>query len=274
MPLFHYTSASSIYSILRSKRLRATDIRYLNDTQELYDGLQRIAEGLKNPSHGLFGNDDYRNKSIEYLRSAFSDEVSFGISEDPLFVLSFSRAEDLLSQWRAYGCYAIEFNEDLLKDSIPSLRTCTYDSKSKNNDSRARLTQSLIDISNEMGRTDGAVGDLSLDSVGELIKLAASFKHKGFLEEQEVRMVAHASAFGDRIQYFPRDEILIPYVEVEFSMDSIRAIHVGPMSGQELAYTSMQGFIKKIEKDWQSDSSNIEYELLVTKSDLPFRTKL
>jgi len=33
----------------------------------------------------------------------------------------------------------------------------------------------------------------------------------------------------------------------------------------------MSEFVKKIEKKWQTDSSNIEYELLVEKSDIPYR---
>lgn len=274
MSLFHYTNASAVHSILLNKNLRATDIRYLNDTQELRDGIGRLSKGLESPSHGLFGSDEYKRESIEYLRSSFSDQDNFGISEDPLFVLSFSRAEDLLSQWRAYGCYAIEFNEKLLRESIPNLRECTYDPVSKNNYSRARLTQSLIDISKEMEENNGIAGELSLNSIGELIQLATTFKDKGFSEEQEVRMTAHASKYSDCIQYYPKGDVLIPYVDVEISLDCIQSIHVGPMSGQDLAAVSMQGFIERIAKDWQADSSRIKYELLVEKSNIPFRTKL
>jgi len=254
--------------------MRATDIRYLNDSQELQDGLQRLAESLERPSYGLFVSDEYRNESIEHLRTAFADSVSFGISEEPLFVLSFSRAEDLLSQWRAYGSYAIEFNEKLLLDSIPSLNTCIYDLKTKNDLSQSLVTKSLMDISQDMRLNNGCVGEMSLKATGKLSKLAATFKQEGFSEEQEVRVVSHASESGYSIHYYPKDDMLIPYVDIEISLDCIQAIHVGPMRGQKLAYTSMRDFIKEIEKSWQSDSGNIEYELEIKKSETSFRSKL
>jgi len=37
--LYHYTSSEGLMGILRSNSIFATHIRYLNDTQELYDSL-------------------------------------------------------------------------------------------------------------------------------------------------------------------------------------------------------------------------------------------
>ena len=38
MSLFHYTNVHAVQSILSNKKIWLTDIRYLNDSQELHDG--------------------------------------------------------------------------------------------------------------------------------------------------------------------------------------------------------------------------------------------
>ena len=66
MSLFHFTDAEAVYSILLNKSIWLTDLRFLNDSRELYDGVDAFSKALENPRHGLFTNNDYRKKSTEY----------------------------------------------------------------------------------------------------------------------------------------------------------------------------------------------------------------
>jgi hypothetical protein len=273
MPLFHYTNASAVYSILLNRKLWLTDIRFLNDSQELHDGIARLSDALKAPMPGLFANHDYQNKAIEYLRGSFGDTVSYGIDSEPVFVFSFGRVGNLLSQWRAYGNYAIEFDEKLLQKCVPKLSPCIYDTKHKSGSAITAVTKAITAISQDMGRNDGCVVVESIDSLGDLVALAATFKHEGFSEEQEVRIIARAEEGDHSITYTPKGNKLIPYLEVPISLDCIKAIHVGPMSEQDLAYRSMSAFSRKVEKAWQEESGNIEYWLRVKQSSIPYRAK-
>jgi hypothetical protein len=273
MPLFHYTDAQAVYSILLNRKLWVTDLRFLNDSQELHEGITWVSKALVRPITGLFIRDKYKDKAIEYLRDAFSDTVSYGIDEEPIFVFSFGCVENLLSQWRAYGNYAIEFDEKLLLECVPALRPCIYDQKNKDSRAQNAVTKALMDISQDMENNDGCIGIKSIDSLSELIELAATFKNEGFSEEQEVRIVTQANESDKSIQYRPNGNRLIPYLEVDISLDCIKSIHVGPMSEQDLAYISMDAFVRKVERDWQIDSANIEYELSVKKSSIPYRAK-
>ena len=269
--LFHFTDAAAVYSILLNKSIWLTDLRFLNDSRELYDGVDTFSNSLKYPQHGLFTNNDYRKESTEYLKKAFSDSVSFGIAEEPVFVFSLSRIGNQLSQWRAYGSYAIEFEEDILREEVLNLKECIYVQKEKNEIAKYAVTSTLADISQEMGENEGRGGIKSLDALSKIMELAATFKDEGFSEEQELRIVARAEEGGDSIKFRHKCNKLIPYLEMSISLDCIKAIHIGPMGEQELAYTSMAAFIRKIEKDWQTESSNIEYELGVKKSSIPYR---
>ncbi|MCK4794186.1 MAG: DUF2971 domain-containing protein [Desulfobacteraceae bacterium] len=269
--LYHYTNVDAVYSILRTKKIWLTDVRFLNDTSELHDGVEKLSEVLKRPQHGLFSNDDFKNESTEFLRSSFKDKNSYGINEEPVFVFSFSQKENVLSQWRAYGRYAIEFDRRILHKHVSDLTHCCYDQKTKKNFAKNFVTTALADISQDMSTNNGIARVKSIDALGKLIKLAATFKHEGFSEEDEMRIVAQASVDDDFVKYRPMDNRLIPFIEMDVSLDSIKAIHVGPMSDQELAYISMAAFVQKIESKWQIESNNYAYKLSVEKSSIPYR---
>ena len=271
MSIIHYTDANAVYSILRNGRIWLTDLRFLNDSRELHDGVDILSKALEAPEFGVFTNHEYKDASIEYLRSAFSDTVTYGIDEEPIFVFSFSRRENLLSQWRAYGSYAIEFDAKVFTEEISGVRQCVYVQKEKKDTAKIAVTRALNIISQDMGNNGGGLSTKSLDALGDLIELAATFKDKGFSEEEEFRVISQAGEGDDSIKFRHKNNKLIPYLEMDISLDCIKAVHIGPMSEQELAYTSMAAFVRKIEKDWQIDSANIEYELNVKKSSIPYR---
>jgi hypothetical protein len=214
---------------------------------------------------------NFKKESTEYLQRAFTDSVSFGINEEPIFVFSLSRMGNILSQWRAYGSYAIEFDEIMLREELSNVRDCVYSQREKKELAKHSVAGALADISQEMGKNNGCAGISSLDSLIKIIELAATFKDQGFSEEQEVRIVRQATEEDESIKFRHKNNKLIPYYEMEISLDYIRAIHVGPMGEQELSFSSMKSFAKKIERNWQIDSSNIEYELEVKKSLIPYR---
>lgn len=269
--LFHFTDAEAVYSILLNKSIWLTDLRFLNDSRELYDGVDTFSNALENPVHGLFTNNNYRKESTEYLKQAFSDSVSFGVAEEPVFVFSLTKTGNQLSQWRAYGSYAIEFEEKVLREEVSTLKECIYAQKDKYGIAKNAVTSALEKISEEMGENKGRAQIKSLDELSKIIELAATFKNEGFSEEQELRIVSRAEEGSDSIQFRYKRNKLIPYLEEKISLDCIKAIHVGPMVEQELAYTSMVAFVRKVENDWQIESSNIEYWLRVEKSSIPFR---
>jgi hypothetical protein len=268
--LVHYTDANAVHSILLNQKLWLTDLRFLNDTQELNHGIDKLSNELAAPTHGLFSNYSYADDSIRYLLESFKDEISFGIDEEPIFVFSLSRATDLLSQWRAYGSYAIEFDENCLAQAAIKLFPCVYKNKNKLERAKDGVTDALHIISQDMAENDGCTGIKCLDSLVSLIELAATFKHEGFEEEREVRILTREDK---NIKYRSNGTMLVPYIELPISLDCIKAVHVGPMNNQELAYKAMSAFVYQVARDWQNESANIEYELGTFKSAIPFRAK-
>jgi hypothetical protein len=100
--LWHYTSIQGFHGIVTSKRIFATDVRFLNDSTELIHAReiahQLVAETDEFAAN-LFPARNYSKKAFEL---AFE---SGPLSADRLqvFVASFSEAEDQLSQWCGYS---------------------------------------------------------------------------------------------------------------------------------------------------------------------------
>jgi hypothetical protein len=272
MSLFHYADINSVASILQNKKLWLTDLSFLNDKNELHGGIEELLHALETPIPGLWANHEYIKESVEYLRDGLRDSVGYGLEEKPIFTCSFSRAEDLLSQWRAYGSYAIELDEKRLLNDVPNLKQCIYDTRTKKKTAAGHVTSALIAVSNDMGANDGCIGTKCIDALSDIVTVAATFKHEGFTEEQEVRLIMQSDDEKHPVKYRPKGNLLIPYIEVGISLDCIKAVHIGPMNEQDLAFKSLSSFAKQIEREWQIETSNIEYWLQVKNSPTPYRT--
>ena len=112
--LWHYTDAYGLQGILQGEKLWATNVRFLNDSQEVWHGvnlalgaLSDLANSLTKPETKRFltGLSDPEKAIIpKFLRDSLD-----------AFVVCFCENGDLLSQWRAYagsdsaGGYAIGF---------------------------------------------------------------------------------------------------------------------------------------------------------------------
>ena len=141
--VYHYTSIGGLESILRNKTLRFTNIKYMNDKDEIIAGLDSIAKDCN-------ASDEVR----EQMRLAITN---LGMQ---LFVCCFSLKEDSLPMWNYYTKeinsqgYNIEFDDKKLVESIlrsnPVLDGCSFSfgnvDYSKDNDSEYShiLTNGLL----------------------------------------------------------------------------------------------------------------------------------
>src|SRR5437016_3144985 len=102
--LYHYTNLRGLEGILRSRTLWATHIQHMNDRSEYLHFADMAVGKLKDILS--------RRTEPEFIRE-LKNTIKNVKALDPLvFVLSLSEAGDLLSQWRAYGEFAIGFRTD------------------------------------------------------------------------------------------------------------------------------------------------------------------
>lgn len=124
--LYHYTTLAGLLGIIGSGNLRATDVQFLNDAQELRYGrddlcaeLQRYADDLDPPGSDPEADDGRLKARATVARSA-SEYLGQGKLTDQgesVYVACFCGNGDLLSQWRGYGTgggYALGFKRAAL----------------------------------------------------------------------------------------------------------------------------------------------------------------
>lgn len=265
---FHYASLTAALNILDIKEAKddtldkdhitlwASHFLFLNDKQELFDGLNIVCDCLEK-----------RKKEIEedYL-SVFNDLIHGQLTDTPNhFVLCFCSDGNLKEQWQLYGKasgVAIEFDlnncryngtslprpqkENPILESDPVRpRKVIYDKKEKEACIDAIITKQLESTNKN-----------SIPILVRQVLAAASFmKHPCFLQEKETRLLFAPTyyiteqsmeyALKKLIKYREQDSVVKPYMEIHLTHNTgdirklIKSITVGPGENQELVLSAV-----------------------------------
>ncbi|MBA1321226.1 DUF2971 domain-containing protein [Pseudomonas plecoglossicida] len=267
MSLFHYTDANAVKSILEFQKMWLTDVRFLNDSQEFHDGARFIEAAVKKvASQQEIGT--FEHKACAYLEDMGSSFFLETLHLEPRFVCSFSTEEDLLSQWRSYGDYAIEFDRGELRKCL-NLVDCIYSDQLKEESMEGAVERALAMLGG--GIKAHAVPERSaVDEIKQkLLAFCDVFKSQHFVEESEVRSYESASSYSENILYRAKGSLLIPYLSKDIPLMCVKAIHIGPVANQDLAAVAMQMFLQKI---CIQNRGMGEIKIEVVKSGIPYRT--
>ena len=284
--LWHYTTPEGLTGIIESNSLWATDVFYLNDSAEFMHGIN-IAREIINQKISSLGGDE--KKRLE----RFDTDLSF-IGPDhkrPVYVCSLSKAENELSQWRAYcrgGGFLIGFPHQGLVDSIQGqhfeLKECVYDTSEQQ-----KIIKHLIDsqvmpyIKNpeQFSRIPCTEQEISSIVCGgsnkflwELTSTCSTLKHPSFEREEELRLVFdHRYAFEKdengknkiRPKFRTKNGLIIPYISIKLTENEdfwrqVRII-IGPTKYEK----ELKGSVHTLFRKYHATSISI------THSNIPFR---
>lgn len=294
--VYHYTSTDGLLGIVSSGHLRATDLRYLNDTSELHYGLTAMLRAYEATAQAssqtftdqlaeLYDIDDWVPMGKLGL-SAFPrlPEERFGpvanaivnsLQESLIIgVACFCGEGDLLSQWRGYGIggYALGFDAHALRGVVQHrylrLTPVTYGRPGVREILRSvstRATELLDDKSKQQpARVRTAI-------TLPLLGLAAQIKHPTFKSEEELRL--GDVAFADSPQWKFRGGKLgvIPYVEVDLRQPGtglipLREIRLAPGPETALRETAVRALLQS--KGYPLTG---RHAVTVRSSGIPFR---
>ncbi len=229
--LYHYTTPEALKEIIEKRQIWASLIFFLNDSEEWYLGMKLFEERLKlvNPQHPLCQH------LLHAVESATEGEERGGFAPEKslaMYVCSFSRDGDLLSQWRAYcpkGGFALGFPksklESLAKDQHFVFRPCLYET-----DDQIRIVdQTLKRIwadapqacypNQDQGLESKEYGQIINKSIWEIMRTAAILKHRGFREEQEWRLASTLEYTGEseQIEFHANESIIVPHRVIDLS---------------------------------------------------------
>jgi hypothetical protein len=263
--LYHYTNTDGLLGILKSNRLWATNIFYLNDKSEITYALQLINEKLQ----------QCKDSSNSPPLKVFFERAQNSISPNSIFrdfyVACFCENGDLLSQWRAYtkngAGFSVGFTTKFIglkEHPIPGFRLVKiiYDTNNQKSfidkfiDKTSELLKELIEgQSNE--RIYQIIPTVLMFLEDHLSEFLFTFKSNYFQEEQEWRaMISIEKMNRDHIktvQFRNGNGIITPYIELDISPDYGTNIHqlpigniiLGPTLDQELTMNSLSMMLRK-----------------------------
>jgi hypothetical protein len=246
--VFHYTSPAGLLGIVDRTAIRATDIAYLNDSQEFVYALSlmrgRVEELLR---------EEDMSAEAPCLR-----EFQRALDQAPrirIYAASFSANRDQLSQWRAYcpslGGFAIGVpTANISEPTGCLLLPCIYD-----RDAQDVLCEELLDSSLELWRSRGAEVDqkshlytCGADFISAFFMLASVLKDPGFAEEEEWRLVRRSSSGVEEGGFREGRSGVVPYVELALRRGinplSLATVVVGPNPHPELAQRAVEELLR------------------------------
>lgn len=294
--LFHYTTAAGLAGILKDKSLWATHSSFVNDEEEIFGFYDDILPLILRPILPQISDSDFKQiiSGLKYAASRWHDYyiTSFSTSTTDNKLIS---ENGLLSQWRAYGSdggYALVLDtaalDDVLRkegEAYPEIEYCLGDVHYRLNDNRRtddQVTDGMIDnLEKAFKKFEASKREEGAEDLAKwLTTLSLFFKHEGFKEEKEVRLVS--PQLGPGLEFQPelqsvkqrpvctrtRNGEIIPYVELcvrEINTVRqhlpIKSIIVGPHRDKHDRKRAVQLLLKQ-----HGLNPNI-----VTVSDIPYR---
>jgi hypothetical protein len=233
--LFHYTNQGGLLGILQEKKIRATHVGHLNDRSEIEHAAELITDhvqALRLQSPPILP------QLLDWILTTLHGMTA---QKTGLFVISFSKNPDSLSQWDRYSSdfgYAMGFDPSRLnlvnRISEFDVRTARLiQILYSKPDKISRITETitrLLDSANSVGlvgyTTDGAFTAWNEDFLRSLTLLLTGLKHQAYVSEEEYRLV---------VSHDPR----IPTLAREGRHGIATYVNLEPIDAQPLPLTSV-----------------------------------
>jgi len=256
--MFHYTSSGGLLGILKGKSIWFSNIKFLNDEQEVsYTHkmlLEEIEELSRNqPSNFLTGLKDYYSPN---LKDKSSNNCNNNIFESEYYVACFSNNKDSLSLWNYYTKsenstgYNIEFNKELFINSLKLTAMDIHGQVIYDKEKQRRLIKNfLTKFNNSFENTTDRSVISNLCSKANLIISFYSlfFKHPAFENEEEYRVLIEKNRINDdkfKCSYREYRDFFIPYTEKKFIKKCIKSIRISPTQKKQITKDSVERMLK------------------------------
>lgn len=255
--LYYYTTVETMRFILQQANIYATNLKYMNDSEEYVNGLCELREVI-NSEYGYEGQRELISENaLRKNIKAGSDSYS----------ISFSTERDLLSQWSMYAresgvSLMLDFNEEQRytafmadgdgsvreliesKDKFP--RRVYYFTKEPMQRDKYEAVKKEIIEEIEKNSDKISIMDMEENAIQIWKDMTPYVKRYEFQQEGEYRLVFNLMKFvkKPRVDYRNDKHVLKPYVDVKCEGGwPVKEIIVGPGFNQQVVYESIRHFL-------------------------------
>jgi hypothetical protein len=281
--LWHYTDFNGLHGMITNEVIRASGIAYLSDAAEFTHTIDIAHQYLRPKTVRL--SDLFLPMTRKEV-PAFVSKVLAKVRRSGVFVASFSKKRDDLSQWRAYGGAGPGFSLGFARDALELLGTaeqfdvvdCEYDLKKqkeelkKNIEAKAeamRAAERKIEKNFDAKVREEFFDKWSFELFKVVERVAVRNKSPSFSDEREVRLVMRPgrrppSLSPLSVRFRQSRSLVVPYVEIPTlchgQPSPIKQVVVGPCAhSSEVAEAIQQLLAQK------------HLTAVVKSSSIPFR---
>ncbi len=262
--LYHYTGIGALLNIVKSRKLWASHIFYLNDDSEISYASECLRACVAKQMLRK-QTQDIEYEFLEHLHDWVQHH--FIPSFCDLFIFSLSEDKSVLSQWQRYTPHgkgvSIGFSPTFLLPKIKHqgfrIGRCLYD-----NTEQDELISSLFDklMTTFRGHCkweDYSKGDRrrKYDSLlqglkGDILQVFSLIKDPSFKDEREWRIISknYNSCTVSEVKFREGASMLVPYIEIDITPDPptkslFEEVCIGPTQYLDLSMEALSGFLSK-----------------------------
>ena len=254
--IYHYTKPEKLLNILASGTLRFSNALYLNDKEEIAYSYKLIVD-LIDETPEL--NSDLFNKIQNHFSNKYKhivDGYNDLVNKLEYFTTSFSTESDNLTLWNNYAKgknytgYNIGFDKNKLVEEmdknnyLPIFGSVIYDKNKKVKIIHAifKKWNMLFERALKSKKTNEVkLFDILFELIDVLSIVSIFFKNPQFKNEHEYRIVI-VNVFGTLnskpTNIVEKNGLFVPYLEYNFSKESVKSINIGPTFDENIFYTS------------------------------------
>jgi hypothetical protein len=222
--LYHYTTAKGLLGMLQTKRLWATNSRFMNDPTEI-DYATKLVRDV-----ACKEIDRKKSKRLERLKNDICRILTDYDKAAKVYVTCFCTRGDLLSQWRGYGAvgggYSVglvaahlglaDFGPSDWTKPIPLMRRVVYKREVQERLVRDWV-QLMCDSKNHRGQS---FNNIWSDFNWFLSQCLNCFKDPAYEEEDEWRVIQYGRIDGVEVispSFRENGGRIVPYCELDFT---------------------------------------------------------
>lgn len=254
--IYHYTKPEKLLNILASGTLRFSNALYLNDKEEIAYSYKLIVD-LIDETPEL--NSDLFNKIQNHFSNKYKhivDGYNDLVNKLEYFTTSFSTESDNLTLWNNYAKgknytgYNIGFDKNKLVEEmdknnyLPIFGSVIYDKNKQVKIIHAifKKWNMLFERASKSKKTNEVkLFDILFELIDVLSIVSIFFKNPQFKNEHEYRIVI-VNVFGTLnskpTNIVEKNGLFVPYLEYNFSKESVKSINIGPTFDENIFYTS------------------------------------
>lgn len=254
--IYHYTKPEKLLNILASGTLRFSNALYLNDKEEIAYSYKLIVD-LIDETPEL--NSDLFNKIQNHFSNKYKhivDGYNDLVNKLEYFTTSFSTESDNLTLWNNYAKgknytgYNIGFDKNKLVEEmdknnyLPIFGSVIYDKNKQVKIIHAifKKWNMLFERALKSKKTNEVkLFDILFELIDVLNIVSIFFKNPQFKNEHEYRIVI-VNVFGTLnskpTNIVEKNGLFVPYLEYNFSKESVKSINIGPTFDENIFYTS------------------------------------